>query len=213
MSDAFYKTVRALGLHVFWLSSRPVVEGLGRVPREGPCLIVCNHTTPYDVPLLIRHTPRPVDFVSITEAFERPLLAWFYASLNAFPLDRRGPDASAVRTILDRLGRGRAVLMFAEGGIRRGERSVVRSGALTPGVGRIARLAGAPVTPAVVVNSVAYGRVWSWLPLRRVRYALAFGAPISPELSAAEIESAVTASMRSLYERVAARLPEKSRVL
>ena len=208
MGDAFYRTVRALGRPVFWISSDPVVAGDEHIPRTGACIIAANHTSPYDIPLLIRHVPRLVDFVSITEVFENRVVGWFYRSLNAFPLDRSRPDAPTVRTILDRLERGRLVVMFPEGGFRRGNASVVHGGRIRAGIGRIANISQAPVVPAVIVNSLAYSRFGSWLPLRRTRYGVAFGPAIPPAAEAPEIESRLKEAFVRLHSAIAKHLPE-----
>ena len=213
MSDLFYRTVRLVGRHVFWVSSRPVVLGLEHIPRTGACLIASNHTSPYDVPLLIRHSPRLLDFVSIVEVFRHPLLGWFYGNMNAFPLDRSKPDAPTVRILLNRLERERAVVMFPEGGFRRGQASVVHSGKIRPGIGRIAQLANCPVIPAIVVNSISYGSPAAWLPLRAVRYAVAFGPAIAPNGTPEELESRLVAALKGLYAQAASQLPEACRVL
>lgn len=189
MSDAFYRTVRLLGRPVFWASSAPVVIGTERVPRTGRCLIASTHQSPYDVPLLVLHTPRLLDFVSIVEVFRNPLVAWFYGSLNAFPLDRSRPDTKTVRVIVERLRRSRAVAMFPEGGIRSEAESVVCTRRIRPGIGRLAHLTGAPMIPCVLINSRTYRRPASWLPIRRARYGLIFGEPIEPSLAPETIET------------------------
>jgi 1-acyl-sn-glycerol-3-phosphate acyltransferase len=178
MSDAFYSTVWCLAYHVFWLSSRPIVIGREHTRRKGGFIIACTHQSPYEVPLLMRHAARRLDFLTTTEAFRRPLVRWLYKSMNAFPLDRSRRDPAAVRTALDRLRRGRVVALFPEGRLRRDADSVVHSRKLHRGVVRIARLAGVPIVPCVIVNSGAYSRAISWLPLRRVKYGIAFGPPI-----------------------------------
>ena len=213
MSDLFYRVVRLIGRHAFWVSSRPVVLGVEHVPRRGACVIASNHTSPYDVAILMRHTPRLLDFVSIVEVFKHPLLGWFYGNMNAFPLDRSKPDAPTVRTLLGRLERGRVVAMFPEGGFRRGEQSVLRNGKIRSGVGRLVRLAGVPLVPAVVINSIAYSKPAAWLPLRRVRYAVAFGPAISHELEAEEIEEKLVEAMAALYARASGELPAECRVV
>lgn len=211
MSDLYYRVVRAIGKTAFWVSSTPVVGGCEYVPRTGPCIIASNHSSPYDVPLLIRHTPRLVDFVSIVEVFKNPAVAWFYGSMNAFPLDRSRPDAPTVRIIFDRLERGRVVGMFPEGGFRRGEASVLRSRKIRPGVGRIAKLAGAPVVPAVVVNSIAYSRFAAWMPRRSTIYGLMFGPPIAPDQEPEEIEKQLVDALVGLGDALLPRLPEACR--
>src|SRR5688572_6064556 len=101
----------------FWVSSRPTVMGIEHARRDGPFIVASNHLSPYDVALLMRHSPRRLDFVSIVEVFRHPLMAWFYSNMNAFPLDRHRGDPKTVRIILDRLERGRVVAMFPEGRI------------------------------------------------------------------------------------------------
>ncbi|MBC7835821.1 MAG: 1-acyl-sn-glycerol-3-phosphate acyltransferase [Phycisphaerales bacterium] len=199
MSDAFYRTVRFLGSPVVWINSKPVVIGADRVPTTGRCLIAATHQSPYDVPLLMRHTPRLLDFVSIVEVFRNPLVAWFYRSLNAFPLDRSRPDVKTVRIIVDRLKRSRAVVIFPEGGIRKGADSVVHTRRIRPGCGRIARLTGAAITPCVVINSQVYSRSVSWLPLRRTRYGLIYGTPIDPALGPDVLEAKLIDAFVSLH--------------
>jgi 1-acyl-sn-glycerol-3-phosphate acyltransferase len=203
MSDALYKFVRFVGTPVVWISARPVVIGLDRVPATGRCLIAATHQSPYDIALLMRHTPRLIDFVSIIEVFRNPLVAWFYGSLNAFPLDRSRPDAKTARIILERLRRERAVGMFPEGGFRTDAESVVRTRRMRPGSGRIARMAGAPVVPCVIINSRVYNRFVSWLPLRSARYGLIYGEPIDPSLDPAVIENRLLDAFVSLHSELA----------
>ncbi len=208
MSDAFYSVVVALGRPIFWLSSRPVEIGAENVPRAGPCLIAATHQSPYDIPLLMRHTPRPLDFVSIVEVFRNPLLAWLYGSLNAFPLDRSRPDSKTVRIILERLRRCRAVGMFPEGRLRGEADSVVRTRTIRPGIGRLACLSGAAIVPCVIINSGAYARPASWLPLRRTRYGIIYGAPIEPALGPDEIERRLVEDLVALHARLARAMEE-----
>ncbi len=207
MSDLFYRVVRLLGTPAFWVSGSPVVLGTHRVPTKGACIIAATHQSPYDVPLLIRHTRRMLDFVSIVEVFCNPLLGWFYGSLNAFPLDRSRPDGRAVRVILNRLGKGRVVAMFPEGGFRKGKESVVYTRRIRSGIGRIARLSGAPIVPCVVIDSLAYGRVASWLPLRRTRYGVIYGEPLcateDPEVLEVKLVEALVLLHRELSDAMA----------
>jgi len=202
VSDLFYQIIRTLGTPAFWVSSSPVVLGLENLPRQGPFILAASHTSPYDVPLLIRHSPRPLDFVSIVEVFRNPLVAWFYGSLNAFPLDRGRADSKTVRVILDRLGRGRVVAMFPEGGFRRGADSVFVSRKIKPGTARLAAIAAVPIVPCVIINSEAYSRIASWLPLRRTRYGLIFGPPLAARDDPALVESMLVDALLALHDRL-----------
>jgi len=178
MSDPFYHLVRFIGRPAFWLSSRPTILHADRLSRPGALLIAPNHLSPYDVPCLMASTRRTLDFVSVAEFFKKPLLARFLRGMNAFPLDRGRIDTGATRQILDRLARGRKVVMFPEGRIRRPDESLLAGADFKPSVVRLARLAAVPILPAVVLATGAYARPSAWLPLRKTRYAIAFGHPI-----------------------------------
>ena len=193
LSDAFYNLLWYTGYHAFWASSSPTVLNAQVTRRPGPYILAANHFSPYDIPLLMRHTARNLDFVSITEVFRNPFVAWFYGSMNAFPLDRSKPDAPTVRVILDRLSRGRVVAMFPEGQFRSYSNSVLTGGSIRPGIGRIALLANVPVIPCAVVNSKAYSKFASWLPLRRTWYGIHYGNPMEPDRSAPDPDAAAKA--------------------
>jgi 1-acyl-sn-glycerol-3-phosphate acyltransferase len=181
MSDAFYRFVRFVGRPAFWTSSRPTVLHAEGLDAAGAMLIAPNHLSPYDVPCLMASTRQLLDFVSIVEVFRNPLAGRFLGGMNAFPLDRGRVDAGTTRRILDRLERGRKVVMFPEGRIRRATDSLLAGGGFNPSVVRLARLAGAPIVPCVVLATGAYARPGAWLPLRRTRYGVAFGAPFRVE--------------------------------
>ncbi|HSU69354.1 MAG TPA: lysophospholipid acyltransferase family protein, partial [Tepidisphaeraceae bacterium] len=175
MSDWFYNVVWYACWPAFGVSSSPVVLHRERIQRDGPFILAANHLSPYDVPCLIKESSRHLDFVSILEVFRNPLMGWFYGNMNAFPLDRGRVDTGTTRIILDRLKKGRVVAMFPEGGVRREEDSVLNGGRMKPGALRLARLAGVPIVPAVILGTGAYRKVSGWLPLRRTRYAINFG--------------------------------------
>lgn len=180
-----------------------------RPRRPGAYLLAANHLSPFDVPCLIKESGRKLDFVSITEVFENPLMAWFYGNMNAFPLDRRRHDVGATRIILDRLAMGRAVGIFPEGGIRSEQNSVLNGGRIKPGVVRLAKLANVPIIPAVVLGTKAYQRVLSWAPLRRVRYGINFGEAIDPADSPNEqaLQERLINAYRSLHIELLASMP------
>ncbi|MBX3359040.1 MAG: 1-acyl-sn-glycerol-3-phosphate acyltransferase [Phycisphaeraceae bacterium] len=211
MSDAFYRAVRFLGSAPFWISGSPVVIGAEHIPLSGRCILAATHQSPYDVALLIRHTPRLLDFVSIVEVFQNPFVAWFYGSLNAFPLDRSRPDAKTVRIILERLERDRAVAMFPEGAFRKGAESVVYTRRIRQGVGRVARLTASPVVPCVIVDSHLYSRPASWLPFRLTRYGLIYGDPIDPALDPDDIESRLVDAFVALHARLNSHMVHSAR--
>lgn len=210
MSDAFYFCLRSLGYPVVWVSSRPTVLHRDRVPPRGPVIIAANHLSPYDIPCLMYASPRPLDFVSVTEVFENKFTAWLYGSMNAFPLDRHRPDAPTVRTVVRRLERGRAIAMFPEGKIRTPETSLLSGGSFKPGVAGLARLCNAPVVPCVILGTRAFGPIKTFLPLRSVRWGAIFGKPMPPDPDAPEREAreGLVSALRMTYDTLFAELKD-----
>jgi 1-acyl-sn-glycerol-3-phosphate acyltransferase len=196
MSDAFYKFVVMLGRPVFWVSASATVLNASRMRRRGAQIIAPNHLSPYDVPCLMASTRRALDFVSIVEVFRNPLAAWFMGNMNAFPLDRGRVDAGATRTILARLARGRTIAMFPEGRIRTPQTSMLNGAAFNPSVTRLARLADVPIIPCIMLGTGAYSRAAAWLPLRRTRYAVAFGESIRVDRNGDEEAACAAAAMQ-----------------
>jgi len=210
MSDFFYQLVRTIGYGPWRASARPVVLDRERTRRTGAYILAANHCCPYDIPALVAHCGRPVDFVSIVEVFEHPVLAWFYGSLNAFPLDRSRPDPVTQRTILRRLRAGRVIALFPEGGFRSGEESVLSGGEIRPGLGRLSLIARAPVIPCAIIGTEQYHRWTAWLPLLRTRYGIAFGAAMPPPASREEVDAFEETYRRNMVD-LGAKLREAMR--
>lgn len=221
MSDLLYSIVRAVCHPPFILSRKPTLVGVERIFRDGAFLIAPCHTSAYDIALLMAHsTKRRLDFVSAAEICNHPVIGPLYRGVNTFPIDRSRPDGGAVRELMHRLGRGRVVVMFPEGGFRHGDQSVVHGGKIRPGLGRIAILAQVPVIPAVIYNSVAYKRPAAWAWRRATRYGLIFGEPMTPPTFAHDappadvraageaFEADYCARMKELYAQIKAAAPD-----
>src|SRR6185312_15880711 len=108
---------------------------------------------------------------------------------------------------------GRLVAMFPEGRIREWPESAVHGKPFKPGVARLAQLSGAPVIPCVTLGTDAYRNPASWMPLRRVRYGVIFGEPLTarrdlpPEAAQAELVGRLSRAYQDLYAELRAALP------
>ena len=173
----FYWTVVTICRPPFIVSSRPVVMHVDRLPRDGGYILASSHLSPYDVPALMRSSPRPIDFVSTKEVFQNKFVAWLYGNMGTFPIDRSRSDPKTVRIICDKLAQGRCVGVFPEGRIRKESESVVQGGKFRPTLVRLAKLANVPIVPAVVLGGEQYKRILSWAPLMRTKYGVIYGEP------------------------------------
>ena len=183
MSDVFYKTIRGSCRIAIATSHRPTVLGRDCIPPVGPLLLAPNHVSWFDIPILVYHFPRILDFVALYALFAHPFMCWFYRNMNCIRYDRSGPDAAAVRAVLLRLRRGRIVSIFPEGKLCAYEHSLFTDQPLRPGVARLAMKAQVAVMPVVLEGTDVYRRFDSWVPFFRARYGIAFGEPLPPPVA------------------------------
>jgi 1-acyl-sn-glycerol-3-phosphate acyltransferase len=169
-----YAILKPCVLAVMRLLWRVRARGREHVPRSGAVLLVANHSSVADPPLVGAVCPRPVSFLAKAELFAIPLFGGLIRRLNAHPVRREGADLGAMRTALRVLERGGTLLVFPEG--TRGQEGVLRPG--KPGAGMLAVLSGASVVPVYVSGS---GRAWPRgrrLPRPGGKITVVFGPPV-----------------------------------
>jgi 1-acyl-sn-glycerol-3-phosphate acyltransferase len=172
----YYGVGKFLFSIVFRLIFRTRIIGRERVPRDGGLLVVCNHISFVDPPLLGVAMPRPVDFMTMVELFRKAWLAKLLRTVGCFPVDRSRIDHRAAREAIRRLRAGRCVVIFPEGGIRLAEQSVLGGEPVfKPGAGSIALLGEAAILPVIVrgTRKMYVGRNW----VRRETIGITFGCP------------------------------------
>jgi 1-acyl-sn-glycerol-3-phosphate acyltransferase len=169
-----YKVLKPLAVFVMRRLFRLESVGGHHVPATGPVLLVSNHLSVLDPPLVGGATDRQLSFLAKAELFRIPLFGRLIRGLNARPVRREGADAAALREALRMLGEGRALLVFPEG--TRGSGGELQ--AAKAGAGMLAVLSAAPVVPVYISGS---GQAWPRgrrLP-RRSRVTVTFGLPVS----------------------------------
>jgi len=151
-----------------WFKLR--VRGAEHIPSSGPALIVSNHQSILDPPVIGGAARRQIYFLAKAELFQIPLFGWLFRALHARPVRREGSDPGALRTAALLLEEGKALLVFPEG-----TRSLDgRLGRGKPGVGMLAITSGAPVVPAYVsgtLEALPKGAAWP----RRSQVSVSFG--------------------------------------
>jgi len=179
------------------------------VPAKGPCLIVANHQSHLDPPIIGVSLPqRHLHFVARVGLFKSRFFAWLITTLNALPIRNDEGDIGAIRQVLARLDKGHAVLMFPEG-------ARTTDGEVQPfkrGIGLLVRKARCPVVPAAVEGCYrAWPRSRNRPRLLGQRTAVLFGPAIPPERLAGMDVDSITALLEQEVRALHARLREHSR--
>jgi len=168
---------------------KPVVWGVVTVTVVGrerlaklrkPFVVVANHTSHLDAPLIMGALPRRLARYLAAGAagdyffdvwWRRGLTALFF---NAFPVDRSGsnPRNVSAKALLQH---GVPVLVFPEGTrSRSGE-----IGHFKPGAAALSSVTGAPVLPVALVGAYqSHPRGSKWPKRGRLPVVVAFGSPM-----------------------------------
>jgi 1-acyl-sn-glycerol-3-phosphate acyltransferase len=144
-----YEILKPFAVLLMRLYFRLEARGTEHVPASGALLLVSNHSSVLDPPLVGGASPRQLCFLAKAELFDIPLFGRFIRALNARPVRREGSDARALKTALKVLEEGHALLVFPEG--TRGPEGTLREA--KPGAGMLAVLSGAAVVPVLITGS------------------------------------------------------------
>lgn len=186
-----YRLVSALLVFpLFRLLFRGRTLGNDRVPMQGPVVVVANHGSHLDPPLLGHALGRPVAFMAKAELFGIPLLGPLIRACGAYPVKRGASDREAIRTATARLQDGWAIGVFLDG-TRQKDGRVNHP---MPGAALLSARSGAPLLPVAIINShraLGTGQSWPRLVPIQLRIGEPIPAPASrrkPDLESTSIE-------------------------
>ena len=150
--------------------------GRHNIPISGGVLVVSNHQSHFDPPLVGMGVPRRMNYLARDTLFGFAPFRWLISSLDAIPIDREGMGLGGIKESLRRLKRGEMVLVFPEGTrTRDGEIAPFR-----PGFTALAARSGAAILPVAVDGAyAAWPRNQKFPGLGRIR--VRYGPPLLPE--------------------------------
>ncbi|WP_456455437.1 lysophospholipid acyltransferase family protein [Thermovibrio sp.] len=151
------------------------VEGRENIPKEGRVLLVANHRSYLDPPIVAYAVKfRPVFFMAKSELFETPILSTLIKHWgNAFPVKRGKADLTALKTALEVLNKGELVCIFPEGQRAPGGKFLKAKW----GAGLVALKAKAPIVPCLIDGSeklIGKEKLIGGLPKVLVRFGKPF---------------------------------------
>jgi 1-acyl-sn-glycerol-3-phosphate acyltransferase len=160
-------------------------EGSQNVPRTGPVLLLANHESFLDPPLIGLAVRRKINYLARKTLFKPAAFASYMRSMGTIPVDQEGIAKEGLKTSIDLLRSGKALLVFPEG-----ERTL--SGEMLPfkpGIQLVLRKAPVPIVPVGVAGAYeAFPRKallprfspLFWSPTG-ASVAVSVGKPIPPE--------------------------------
>jgi 1-acyl-sn-glycerol-3-phosphate acyltransferase len=154
------------------------VYGAEQVPTTGGLVVVANHASDFDPPLLSAAVRRPVSYMAKEELFNVPVLSQAIRLYGAYPVKRGSADRSAIREALKQLDQGGAVGIFLQG------TRTVNGRIPEPKIGAalIAAKAQVPLLPVSLWGTQHIFKKGTAIP-RPVPLTIRIGAPIAPPAS------------------------------
>lgn len=180
--------------------------GEENIPPHGPLLIIANHQSNMDPPVVARSITRRALFLAKKEVFANFVFAALLKWWGAHPVTRGGADLDAFRWILDLLAQpDGCVVMFPEGTRSPGK---MREG-LT-GVASVALRSDVPVLPIGIWGTEVLGGIFRALnPTATIRVKI--GTPFRVRDPGGRRREALRTLTTEMMGRVAALIPEPYR--
>lgn len=138
------------------------VVGAERIPLQGPLIVVANHESFLDGPLLVSvFTERRLTFFSSAYLFDKRTIGFFLRRMGALPVQRDHSNLSSLKRAIAILRGGGTMAVFPEGGIARSE--------ILGGAAYLALKADAPLLPLYIAGTkeaLPPGKKWpSFAPI------------------------------------------------
>ena len=100
---------------IFRLLFRGKTFGNNNLPQRGPLVVVANHGSHLDPPILGHALGRPIAFMAKAELFKIPVLSAIIRACGAYPVSRGAFDRQTIRKASDLLQKGWATGLFIDG--------------------------------------------------------------------------------------------------
>ncbi|MCS6919000.1 MAG: 1-acyl-sn-glycerol-3-phosphate acyltransferase [Fimbriimonadales bacterium] len=157
LAYVFFKVLFAISFRFpffVWLR----IEGRGRVPRRGGLIVVANHLSLADPPVLWYAAPRHICFMGRADIPNIPIVGAVARIAKMVPIKQRSADRNGLKLAVETVQQGEALGIFPEG-----ELSESRDlQPFLPGILLILRQTRAPVLPVGLIGTdriMSYGKL------------------------------------------------------
>jgi 1-acyl-sn-glycerol-3-phosphate acyltransferase len=205
-NSLFYETTRVVCATLLTLGFSLRYQRGKNIPKTGPLLIISNHQSFLDPPIVAQAFQRQLVYLARKTLFKNAFFRTIIRGLHAVPIDQDGIGKDGLKTILEQLALGKPVLVFPEG-TRTPDGQMYP---FRPGVHLLIKRTIAPIVPVALAG--AYDAWPSWrkypvlsplfLPPSPRTIGLAVGEPLDPRVYAAMPRDEAMAALAVEIEKV-----------
>lgn len=194
------RIVNALMRFIFRLMYRMDLSEFDKVPKEGPFIIIANHTSTLDGPLMyVFMRPRNMIAMAKKELWNNPFTRFLMNLWRIIPVDRGNMGRETMERCFTVLQRGE-ILAIAPEGTRN------NSGELQEGKAGVAFIAHRMKVPMVPIYTLGYHGVWENLKrFRRTKLTIKVGKPFAVAHTEGRLDAA---HRQQLADEIMLRLAE-----
>ncbi|MBP6015729.1 MAG: 1-acyl-sn-glycerol-3-phosphate acyltransferase [Candidatus Promineofilum sp.] len=226
--------IRGFFRFLFRLGLKLEIEGWENLPPGGPLLVIGNHFSLFEAPMLIVFLPYPdrITWLAATELQTSRILKALIELFNIIPIWRGQPDRTAIHRALDWLTAGNVVGIMPEGGVDETLRPLTMAGVQPglhegpnsranpvlitprPGAAYLAVRSGAPILPTAFLGTeqiLPNLRRLRRTPVRMIIGPVFGPLVIDPALPKAERRALLDEMGHEMMRHMAALLPPENR--
>lgn len=179
------------------------INGREHVPATGPYILVANHSSWKDPPVVSLALRTPIRWMAKTEVFDYFFLGFLLRGIGNFAIRRGESDRRAITLALDVLAKGLPLGVFPEG--HRSETKALLRG--RPGISLLAERGDHLIVPCGIVGTPTA----RFRPIRRREVVLNFGKAFRVSELPSEIRRDRQATADAIMLRIAETLPPQMR--
>ncbi|MCJ7605520.1 MAG: 1-acyl-sn-glycerol-3-phosphate acyltransferase [Dehalococcoidales bacterium] len=183
------------------------VVGKENVPDKGPVLIVSNHLSLGDPPLIAASIKLKAVIMAKEELFQHPWSRFWVKNFGAFPVRRDGVDRQALKDAESWLNKGISLIIFPEG--RRSLNAAMEPA--LPGAALLAARLGVPILPVGITGTEKLNHLKHCF-FHRTKVVITIGKPFKPPAIHGRItREHRNALIHDMMKEIAALLPPEYR--
>ena len=191
---------------MFFLLTCYHVYGKANVPKQGPLIIVSNHLSNVDPPLLSTSLPRRIVFMAKEELFRHPIMGPLSRGWHAFPINRDKLDREALRQADQVVRQGLVLGLFPEG--TRSPSAKLQQG--YTGAALIALRSGCQILPVGITGAENFNK--SGFVFHRPKITVNIGKPFTlPAHGGRMTKEQLAPAADMMMKKIAELLPESYR--